>query len=241
MSKKLLALFISVAACCAFGCSDDDSGNACKTGEKACEGSFLRVCKDGKWTPGTECKNGCDATKNQCKEGETEKKACTPQSVTECSAACSEDKSKAMYWDKKGGAVKVLDCNEGKECAVFGGRAECTTPGTGKTCDPTKDMPKCGENNTVTYCRDKDKQFVEKKDCTQCHVEGDTFFCNGDHLLKDCTKASKEKCRGACDADDPTRGWRWDISGNAIKEWTCDAGKKCEASKTGWLECVPAQ
>ena len=259
MSKKLLTLFISVVACCAFGCSDDND-NACKEGDRKCSGTNLTACENGKWITKEQCAHGCDATKNACKETDDTGKACTPQSVTECSAACSEDGTKGYYWSDSEKIVKTYECYTGKTCKLDGSRVSCVavstgkactaesteacdaacsedgsagyywdgknnrlgtktcngdnkctikegevicqTPSTGEACDPTKDMPTCGDgDNTVKYCREDDKEYVVKKDCPQCHVDGDTFFCNGDHLLENCTKNSKEKCRGACDAE----------------------------------------
>ena len=237
------------------GCTGDivttggEVGNCCnsETYQQTCTdgNAHALVCWSGKVTQWDCADNDCKPNSEKpnqviCKKADNT--SCTAESTAKCDAACSADEAKAYYWDGKNNKLVTMDCAaDGDKCVKEGTRVSCRTPSTGEACDPTKDMPTCGSDDTVKYCRNDDKEFVVKKDCPQCHVDGDTFFCNGDHLLQDCTKDSAEKCRGACDADDPTRGWRWDINGNKLVEWTCKTGETCSASKTGWFSCVKAQ
>ena len=225
-------------------------GNCCdsKTYKSTCTdgNAHALVCVKGKVTQWTCANNGCkpmaDSNRVECKKEEVEASSCNAESTAKCDAACSEDGGKGYYWNVKDNTLVTLDCAaDGEKCFKDGYRVYCKTPTTGEACDPTKDMPTCGENDTVKYCREKEKEFVVKTDCPQCHVEDDTFFCNGDHLLEDCTKDSKEKCKGACDAKDPLLGWWWNSKTNKVDTKTCNKGYECNASKTGWVSCVKAQ
>lgn len=159
---------------------------------------------------------------------------CTSESTLACKPACSPDNTEAYFWS--GVSLIVNDCAaESKKCVMSGGKALCMAT-SGEACDPQKDKPICAAGNAeVKYCSQDAKEYI-LKDCPQCYVEGDTFFCNGDQNLKDCTSSSTEKCKGACEND--TRGWRWDRNTDRLVQFTCKVGTTCSASKTGWLSCI---
>lgn len=214
----------------------------------------------GKCESGTcfECSNGwvgCGATEaDVCKKQDDTK--CTGEKVqtggeegTCCDAAnyqasCINENANALICAK--GAVKKWTCKDNICSVGSDNKVKCDNPngtgggsntggtGTGKTCDKATTNPVCSEaGDKVTYCSSSNE--LKEKDCPQCHVEGGTFWCNGDQNLTNCVKDGTSKCRGNCVSD--TLGYIWNKNENKVKEYTCTAPKKCTDNGAGYLTC----
>lgn len=214
----------------------------------------------GKCESGTcfECSNGwvgCGATEaDVCKKQDDTK--CTGEKVqtggeegTCCDAdnyqaSCINENANALICAK--GAVKKWTCKDNICSVGSDNKVKCDNPngtgggsgtggtGTGKTCDKATTNPVCSEaGDKVTYCSSSNE--LKEKDCPQCHVEGGTFWCNGDQNLTNCVKDGTSKCRGNCVSD--TLGYIWNKNENKVKEYTCTAPKKCTDNGAGYLTC----
>lgn len=152
---------------------------------------------------------------------------CTATSSAKCKVACNDDKSVGYYWNGNKSEVGKRECPN-KDCIIEGTSVKCAGA---STCDQ---KPVCNEaGNKVTYC--SSSSGLTDKDCPQCYVDDDTFWCNGDQNLPQCAKGATSKCIGTCLSD--TEGVFWDNNTNAVKDKTCTAPKKCNATKSGYVSC----
>lgn len=196
----------------------------------------------------------CDGNNSKCDDGDIPK--CTGEKVQTggeegacCDAAtyqvsCINENANALICAK--GAVKKWTCKDNICSVGSDNKVKCDNPngtgggsgtggtGTGKTCDKATTNPVCSEaGDKVTYCSSSNE--LKEKDCPQCHVEGGTFWCNGDQNLTNCVKDGTSKCRGNCVSD--TLGYIWNKNENKVKEYTCTAPKKCTDNGAGYLTC----
>lgn len=152
---------------------------------------------------------------------------CTATSNAKCKVACNDDKSVGYYWNGNKSEVGKRECPN-KDCIIEGTSVKCAGA---STCDQ---KPVCNEaGNKVTYC--SSSSGLTDKDCPQCYVDDDTFWCNGDQNLPKCAKGATSKCIGTCLSD--TEGVFWDNNTNAVKDKTCTDPKKCNATKSGYVSC----
>ncbi len=196
-----------------------------------CESGTCFACSNG-WV-------GCGATEaDVCKTPETAEK-CQKGGTAYCQKHCLEDGSKGYYY--KQGKVEEVVCAK-NDCIINSNKhVVCKSEdnagggsGSGKTCDKATTNPVCNETgDKVTYCSSSNE--LKDKDCPQCHVEGGTFWCNGDQNLANCVEGGTSKCRGNCVSD--TLGYIWNKDENKVKEYTCTAPKKCTDNGAGYLSC----
>lgn len=190
-----------------------------------------RTCKDNICSVGSDNKVECDnpnGTGGGSDTGDTGNlEDCTATSNAKCKVACNDDKSVGYYWNGNKSEVGKRECPN-KDCIIEGTSVKCAGA---STCDQ---KPVCNEaGNKVTYC--SSSSGLTDKDCPQCYVDDDTFWCNGDQNLPQCAKGATSKCIGTCLSD--TEGVFWDNNTNAVKDKTCTAPKKCNATKSGYVSC----
>lgn len=207
------------------------SGKCTATSTSQCTGSCSADKKTGYfWSKEAlktvDCPNAdCTDTNGYVQCGEPP--ACTATSTERCNVACSADKSVGYYWNGKENKVGERKCPN-KDCTIEGTSVKCAGAAT---CDQ---KPVCNEaGNKVTYC--SSSSGLTDKDCPQCYVDDDTFWCNGDQNLPKCAKGATSKCIGTCLSD--TEGVFWDNNTNAVKDKTCTDPKKCNATKSGYVSC----
>lgn len=189
------------------------------------------TCKDNICSVGSDNKVKCDnpnGTGGGSGTGDTDNlEDCTATSNAKCKVACNDDKSVGYYWNGNKSEVGKRECPN-KDCIIEGTSVKCAGA---STCDQ---KPVCNEaGNKVTYC--SSSSGLTDKDCPQCYVDDDTFWCNGDQNLPKCAKGATSKCIGTCLSD--TEGVFWDNNTNAVKDKTCTAPKKCNATKSGYVSC----
>ena len=189
------------------------------------------TCKDNICSVGSDNKVKCDnpnGTGGGSGTGDTDNlEDCTATSNAKCKVACNDDKSVGYYWNGNKSEVGKRECPN-KDCIIEGTSVKCAGAAT---CDQ---KPVCNEaGNKVTYC--SSSSGLTDKDCPQCYVDDDTFWCNGDQNLPKCAKGATSKCIGTCLSD--TEGVFWDNNTNAVKDKTCTAPKKCNATKSGYVSC----
>ena len=189
------------------------------------------TCKDNICSVGSDNKVKCDnpnGTGGGSGMGDTDNlEDCTATSNAKCKVACNDDKSVGYYWNGNKSEVGKRECPN-KDCIIEGTSVKCAGA---STCDQ---KPVCNEaGNKVTYC--SSSSGLTDKDCPQCYVDDDTFWCNGDQNLPQCAKGATSKCIGTCLSD--TEGVFWDNNTNAVKDKTCTAPKKCNATKSGYVSC----
>ncbi|MBS7379845.1 MAG: hypothetical protein KIG72_01075 [Bradymonadales bacterium] len=189
------------------------------------------TCKDNICSVGSDNKVKCDnpnGTGGGSGTGDTDNlEDCTATSNAKCKVACNDDKSVGYYWNGNKSEVGKRECPN-KDCIIEGTSVKCAGA---STCDQ---KPVCNEaGNKVTYC--SSSSGLTDKDCPQCYVDDDTFWCNGDQNLPQCAKGATSKCIGTCLSD--TEGVFWDNNTNAVKDKTCTAPKKCNATKSGYVSC----
>lgn len=189
------------------------------------------TCKDNICSVGSDNKVKCDnpnGTGGGSGTGDTDNlEDCTATSNAKCKVACNDDKSVGYYWNGNTSEVGKRECPN-KDCIIEGTSVKCAGA---STCDQ---KPVCNEaGNKVTYC--SSSSGLTDKDCPQCYVDDDTFWCNGDQNLPKCAKGATSKCIGTCLSD--TEGVFWDNNTNAVKDKTCTAPKKCNATKSGYVSC----
>ena len=189
------------------------------------------TCKDNICSVGSDNKVKCDnpnGTGGGSGMGDTDNlEDCTATSNAKCKVACNDDKSVGYYWNGDKSEVGKRECPN-KDCIIEGTSVKCAGA---STCDQ---KPVCNEaGNKVTYC--SSSSGLTDKDCPQCYVDDDTFWCNGDQNLPQCAKGATSKCIGTCLSD--TEGVFWDNNTNAVKDKTCTAPKKCNATKSGYVSC----
>lgn len=189
------------------------------------------TCKDNICSVGSDNKVKCDnpnGTGGGSGKGDTDNlEDCTATSNAKCKVACNDDKSVGYYWNGNKSEVGKRECPN-KDCIIEGTSVKCAGA---STCDQ---KPVCNEaGNKVTYC--SSSSGLTDKDCPQCYVDDDTFWCNGDQNLPQCAKGATSKCIGTCLSD--TEGVFWDNNTNAVKDKTCTAPKKCNATKSGYVSC----
>lgn len=189
------------------------------------------TCKDNICSVGSDNKVKCDnpnGTGGGSGTGDTDNlEDCTATSNAKCKVACNDDKSVGYYWNGNKSEVGKRECPN-KDCIIEGTSVKCAGA---STCDQ---KPVCNEaGNKVTYC--SSSSGLTDKDCPQCYVDDDTFWCNGDQNLPKCAKGATSKCIGTCLSD--TEGVFWDNNTNAVKDKTCTAPKKCDATKSGYVSC----
>lgn len=187
MSKKLLALLIAVSTCCAFGCSDDDDSDSCKTGEKRCDGNMTQTCVNGNWSKGTPCTDGCDKATGVCT---VPKDPCTTAGEKRCSG-------KQLQECKDGNWSKLEDCKDScdeakKECV------EPIEPPTGNECAPgvtNKDCtPACSADKATGYFWNSKTDAIGSKTCPKkdCYIDGTSVKC------KEVEKCDKNTAKKTC-------------------------------------------
>lgn len=189
------------------------------------------TCKDNICSVGSDNKVKCDnpnGTGGGSGTGDTDNlEDCTATSNAKCKVACNDDKSVGYYWNGNKSEVGKRECPN-KDCIIEGTSVKCAGA---STCDQ---KPVCNEaGNKVTYC--SSSSGLTDKDCPQCYVDDDTFWCNGDQNLPKCAKGATSKCIGTCLSD--TEGVFWDNNTNAVKDKTCTDSKKCNATKSGYVSC----
>lgn len=189
------------------------------------------TCKDNICSVGSDNKVKCDnpnGTGGGSGTGDTDNlEDCTATSNAKCKVACNDDKSVGYYWNGNKSEVGKRECPN-KDCIIEGTSVKCAGA---STCDQ---KPVCNEaGNKVTYC--SSSSGLTDKDCPQCYVDDDTFWCNGDQNLPKCAKGATSKCIGTCLSD--TEGVFWDNNTNAVKDKTCTDPKKCNATKSGYVSC----
>lgn len=189
------------------------------------------TCKDNICSVGSDNKVKCDnpnGTGGGSGTGDTDNlEDCTATSNAKCKVACNDDKSVGYYWNGNKSEVGKRECPN-KDCIIEGTSVKCAGA---STCDQ---KPVCNEaGNKVTYC--SSSSGLTDKDCPQCYVDDDTFWCNGDQNLPQCAKGATSKCIGTCLSD--TEGVFWDNNTNAVKDKTCTDPKKCNATKSGYVSC----
>ena len=189
------------------------------------------TCKDNICSVGSDNKVKCDnphGTGGGSGTSDTDNlEDCTATSNAKCKVACNDDKSVGYYWNGNKSEVGKRECPN-KDCIIEGTSVKCAGAAT---CDQ---KPVCNEaGNKVTYC--SSSSGLTDKDCPQCYVDDDTFWCNGDQNLPQCAKGATSKCIGTCLSD--TEGVFWDNNTNAVKDKTCTAPKKCNATKSGYVSC----
>ena len=189
------------------------------------------TCKDNICSVGSDNKVKCDnpnGTGGGSGTGDTDNlEDCTATSNAKCKVACNDDKSVGYYWNGNKSEVGKRECPN-KDCIIEGTSVKCAGAAT---CDQ---KPVCNEaGNKVTYC--SSSSGLTDKDCPQCYVDDDTFWCNGDQNLPKCAKGATSKCIGTCLSD--TEGVFWDNNTNAVKDKTCTDSKKCNATKSGYVSC----
>lgn len=184
MSKKLLALLVAVSTCCAFGCSDDDDSDSCKTGEKRCDGNNAQICVNGNWSKGTPCTDGCDKATGVCTvppatcktAGE---KRCSGKELQECK-------------DGKWSTSKVCEvsCDETKkECGndPILDPIACAPGVTNKDCTPA-----CSADHATGYFWNSKTNEIGSKTCPKkdCYIDGTSVKCRE---VEKCDKDSTKK------------------------------------------------
>lgn len=189
------------------------------------------TCKDNICSVGSDNKVKCDnpnGTGGGSGTGDTDNlEDCTATSNAKCKVACNDDKSVGYYWNGNKSEVGKRECPN-KDCIIEGTSVKCAGA---STCDQ---KPVCNEaGNKVTYC--SSSSGLTDKDCPQCYVDDDTFWCNGDQNLTNCVKGGTSKCKGNCVSD--TLGYIWNKDENMVKEYTCTAPTKCTDNGAGYLSC----
>lgn len=211
MSKKLLALLIAVSTCCAFGCSDDDDSDSCKTGEKRCDGNNAQICVKGNWSKGTPCANGCDTAKGVCKGDDKKPEACKTAGEKRCSG-------KELQECKDGNWSKLEDCKDScdeakKECVepIEPPIDKCTATSTSKctgTCSTDKKAGWFWSRDTLKTVDCPNADCTDTNGYVQCGV------------IPPCTAESTERCNVACSADKSV-GYYWNSKDKKVGERKC--------------------
>lgn len=217
MSKKLLALLVAVSTCCAFGCSDDDDSDSCKTGEKRCDGNNAQICVNGNWSKGTPCANGCDKATGVCTEPPV---ACTTAGEKRCSGKELQE-CKDGNWSKV--EVCTGSCDEAKkECVpVEPPSDKCTATSTSK-CTGT-----CSTDKKAGWFWSKDT--LKTVDCPNADCTDTNGYVQCGEPIA-CTATSTERCNVACSADKSV-GYYWNGKENKVGERKCP-NKDCTIEGT---------
>lgn len=227
MSKKLLALLVAVSTCCAFGCSDDDDSDSCKTGEKRCDGNISQTCINGSWNKGTTCTNGCDTAKGVCKP-----EACTTADVKRCSGKELQECKDGNWSTLK---VCEVSCDEAKkECG--GGDSG---PEQGSPCDKSTFQQVCingGANALVCWNDVVTKWNCANNDCKANAEKPLQVICakGTDELPSDVpTTCVKGTSKGMCSAEN---NQPYICGDNGYYKGKCESGT-CFACSDGWVGC----
>ncbi len=228
MSKKLLALLVAVSTCCAFGCSDDDDSDSCKTGEKRCDGNNAQICVNGNWSKGTPCANGCDKATGVCT---VPKDPCTTAGEKRCSGKELQE-CKDGNWSK----VEVCkdSCDEATKACKDGGSDEVGSP-----CDKSTFQQVCingGANALVCWNDVVTKWNCANNDCKANAEKPLQVICakGTDKLPSDVpTTCVKGTSKGMCSAEN---NQPYICGDNGYYKGKCESGT-CFACSDGWVGC----
>ena len=253
--KKTLVMMSMVAALCA-ACDDNDdvkkssnwSAPNCSEYERACDGTDLKVCVDGRWQKQTcvsgVCSEGrcvvtaCDSTKNKPVAASDAEKVANGLSVDAPAIKICENGSWAVIacdrnqvvGESNGAAVCT---NNTSECTVSGAK-RCSTAGVPQVCSNGiwADANAC-EANSV--CRAG--SCVVERECVDNLIECDD---EDPAMVKTCVDGKWEatQCTGGMECRATVDGGCADVSDLPKKGDKCDEKTTDDVCKYGtWYVC----